>query len=81
MIDVTGSTADRAAMKKVQRLQAFIERERGNVGEHILHGVVLAPLVTGDSSKEGDVQLVQGRDAQHLLGGLSQVLRWFECDE
>ena len=62
--------------KKAKRLNYWIEQEKSKVQGHSLHGVVLAPVVSGHSKEMGNIQVVCGMDARNLLGGLGQVFHW-----
>ena len=75
LVDITGG--QNAEIKK-DKLANWIDQQQGNVTDFELHGVVLAPLISGHSKVHGRVQVVCGEDAQRLLGGLVQVLRWFK---
>lgn len=75
-VDITGGS-DGLVKKKEDNMRQWIQQEQKNVADFALHGVVLAPAVNGVSTSHGVVQVVRGQDARRLLGGLSQVFRWF----
>jgi hypothetical protein len=77
LVDVTGGS--KVEVKKKQtRLASWIAREQPKApAKTTLYGVVLASLVEGDSNASNNVHVVRSRDARQLLGGLSQVFRWF----
>jgi len=93
LIDITGSGGKNVA-KKEQKLfevlgemQTDIDKDLGNTSKihHgvTVHGVVLAPFDMEESTEQETdsgnwVMVVRGEKARQLLGGLTQVLRWFE---
>ena len=77
LMDVTGG-GDMQVKEKIVGLSQWFEQNHHKF-PYTLHGVVLAPLATGDSmTHHGCVHAVCGGDARELLGGLSQVFRWLK---
>ena len=76
LVDITGGN-ELTVEKKKSCLANWIEKQ-GEVANFSLVGVVLAPLCTGESSSHGQVHVVRGNEAQNHLGGLAQVLQFFE---
>lgn len=76
LVDITGSSKKDKVARKRKKLVKWIEQEQDKVKDFELHGMVLAPLCTGKSTRYGQVQIMCD-EAQSLLCGLVQVLRWF----
>eukprot|EP01042_Synura_sphagnicola_P002626 gene2626-3176_t len=68
--------------RKEKNLTKWIAQETQNITDNYgltVHGVVIAPLDYTSESSDGEdthVQVVRGRDARVLLGGLDQLLWW-----
>ena len=87
LVDVAGGD-DNKVMQKRKNLLAWIEACGGCINGYTLHGVVLAPNdITGKPSSQtrvpntnesSAVEVVRGRDARRLLGGLDQIFVWLE---
>ncbi len=87
LVDVAGGD-DNKVMQKRKNLLAWIEACGGCINGYTLHGVVLAPNdITGKTSSKtrvpntnesSAVEVVRGRDARRLLGGLDQIFVWLE---
>jgi len=82
LIDVTGSVKDSLFQKKGRRLAEWTKaaKEEEGSSNFSFYGVVLAPLLNGQSEVNSDcanVIMVRGSDACRLLGGLMQFLAWF----
>ena len=87
LVDVAGGD-DNKVMQKRKNLLAWIEACGGCINGYTLHGVVLAPNdITGKTSSKtrvpntnesSAVEVVRGRDARRLFGGLDQIFVWLE---
>ena len=82
LIDVTGSVGERSFQKKGRRLAEWTmqAQEEEGTSNFSFYGVVLAPLLNGESYVNrdiGNVFMVRGSDACRLLGGLVQFMAWF----
>ncbi len=87
LVDVAGGD-DNKVMQKRNNLLAWIEACGGCINGYTLHGVVLVPNdITGKSSCKtrvpntngsSAVEVVRGRDARRLFGGLNQIFVWLE---
>ena len=79
LVDITGGKAE----EKQAKLAAWINTHRDDISVRYnklkVLGVVLAPNDDGESSydKETDVVALRKDKARGLLGGLTQVMRWF----
>ena len=76
LVDITGGNELTVRAKK-SRLANWIEQQ-GEVTDFNLVGVVLAPLCTGESTSHGQVHVLRSNEAKSHLGGLAQVLQFFE---
>jgi hypothetical protein len=73
LVDIAGGRT-RSVVSKVKRLLDWIEREKVNIPQYTVRGVVLAPNSDKVSQSADDtVFAVCGEDASALLGGLAQV--------
>jgi hypothetical protein len=80
LIDVAGSAEAKEVKKKGTALANWISKHQKRFADatppSTLHGVVLALGIEGPSILKDNVQVVRGKDARLLLGGLRQVFRW-----
>ena len=82
LIDVGGSENGKSCMDKIDSMCWTVgnETERADferLGLSQLRGVVLLPNLEGGlGALPSDVEVVFGKDARRLLGGLSQLLTW-----
>lgn len=74
LIDVSGGNK-KACQEKKQKLAKWIQKEQANIPGLVLHGVVLAPSVRGQSLSDPrtGVAVMRKIGAKYLPGGLAQL--------
>lgn len=76
LVDITGSHLKTNVNQKKEKLSKWISVQQHKIPLQ-LHGVVLAPCYTGDSTTHKRVHVVCGQEARLHLGGLMQTFHWF----
>jgi hypothetical protein len=69
LVDVTGGNNSSVKVKS-DRMNQWINSQQKDIHDHEVHGIILAPLASGNSHGSG-VEVLCGKDAQKHLGPLA----------